>query len=113
MLFITCTAYSTTYRWLPHDYLVPGASKLLILVYIHYTVCYRNICSHCLLTQFITSLYSRGRRHGKCQKGQKWIREDVILCDAVILDFSGLPEISIAKTKNLMKTLLLVHIEPR
>ena len=40
MLFITCTAYSTTYRWLPHDYLVPGASKLLILVYIHYTVQY-------------------------------------------------------------------------
>ena len=38
--------------------------------------------------------YSRGRRHGKCQKGQKWIREDVIVCDAVILDFSGVPEIS-------------------
>ena len=44
--------------------------------------------------------YSRGRRHGKCQKGQKWIREDVIVCDAVILDFSGVPEISYPKLKT-------------
>ena len=45
------------------------------------------------------SHYKCVEEEGKSQKGQKWIREDIILCDAVILNLSGVPEISEPKQK--------------
>ena len=82
---------------LNHDHFVPGPSKLLILVYAYY----RNICSACCHTVCppIPLQVCRGTRQGKSQKGQKWIREDIILCDAVVLNLSGVPEISEPKQK--------------